>query len=147
MDRIRVFVSYDLEHDEDLYARLREEAARPRSLFEVSGRSQARAWDGPSDAARRAIRQADQVVFLCGEHTGDALAVGQELRIAQEEEMPYLLVWGRREIMCTKPLGARPADGMYSWTPEILRTQMEILLRAARRGPRPSDAAGEGGRA
>jgi len=152
MDRIRVFVSYDLEHDEDLFDRMRGEAAGARALFEVSGRSRERAWDRPSDAARRGIRAADTVVFLCGEHTGDALAVGQEFRIVQEEEIPYLLVWGRRETMCTKPLGARPAEGMYAWTQEILRTQMELLLRN-RRGPKhparvpaAAAAAGEGER-
>jgi hypothetical protein len=134
MDKIHVFVSFDLEHDADLYAEMVEEAALPGSGFEVSGRSEVRsAMDHWSEVARRGIREADQVIFICGEHTGGALAMGNELRMAQEEETPYLLLWGRREIMCTKPMGAKPAEGMYSWTSEILRTQMDVMLRSSRR--------------
>ena len=40
--------------------------------------------------------------------------------MAQKEDKPYMLLWGRREQMCTKPAGARPADAIYSWTREIL---------------------------
>ena len=54
-----------------------------------------------------------------------------ELDITREEEKPYLLVWGRRDQMCTKPEGALPGDGMYSWTHDILESQMAATLRAA----------------
>jgi len=142
MDKIRVFVSFDLEHDGDLYALMLDEAALPNSGFEVLGRSEIRApMDHWSEVARRGIREADQVIFICGERTGEALAMGSELLMAQEEETPYLLVWGRREAMCTKPRGAKPAEGMYSWTTEILKTQMEVILRSSRREVKPSLAA------
>jgi hypothetical protein len=54
-----------------------------------------------------------------------------ELEIACEEDKPYVLVWGRRESMCTKPDSARPGDGMYSWTRETLESQLAAALRAA----------------
>jgi hypothetical protein len=49
--------------------------------------------------------------------------------MAQEEDRPYVLLWGRREPMCKKPTTARPADSMYSWTPEILRDQILMHRR------------------
>ena len=54
------------------------------------------------------------------------------IRIVQEERTPYILLWGRREIMCTKPVGAKPAEGMYSWTRQILQDQITLTLRKAR---------------
>jgi hypothetical protein len=57
--------------------------------------------------------------------------VSAELRIAQEERTPYFLLWGRREIMCTKPIGAKSAEGMYSWTRQILQDQITVASRKA----------------
>ena len=54
-----------------------------------------------------------------------------ELRIAQEEQKPYFLLWGRREIMCTKPTGAKSSEGMYSWTSQILQDQITLTTRKA----------------
>ena len=71
------------------------------------------------------------MIVICGEHTIGSTRMCAELRIAQEEERPYFLLWGRREIMCTRPATARPADSMYSWTWEILQSQITSVLRAA----------------
>ena len=87
---------------------------------------------------RRRIREADQVIVICGKHTEASTRVGAELLIAQEEETPYFLLWGRREIMCTKPIGAKPAEGMYSWTGQILHDQIALTFRKAQ-----TDAAAE----
>jgi len=57
--------------------------------------------------------------------------VSAELGIAQEEQKPYFLLWGRREVMCTRPLGARSSDSMYSWTSGIIRDQLTMTLRVA----------------
>lgn len=128
----RVFLSYDIEHDGDLHDRLVEQASRASSGFEISARSAAQPptnhWD---EELRRMIREADEVIAICGEHTNDSSRMGTELLIAQEESRPYLLLWGRRETMCTKPSTAKPADTMFSWTWEILQSQMVILRRAA----------------
>jgi hypothetical protein len=131
--KVRVFVSYDPERDADLYELLVRQAAKDASGFEISARSMTRPkadlWD---DELRTAIRAADQVIILCGEHTDDSGRMGAELRMAQEEGRPYLLLWGRRELMCRKPATARPADAMYSWTFEILQHQLLTVVRAAR---------------
>jgi hypothetical protein len=65
--------------------------------------------------------------------------VSAELRIAQEEQKPYFLLWGRREHMCTRPVGAKPKDSMYSWTREILHDQIALTLRNAQTRVVPED--------
>lgn len=130
--RVRTFVSYDREHDADLLARLVEQASTSTSGFEISGQSAPRCptdhWD---DALRGKIREADQVIVICGEHTDASGRVGAELRIAQEEDRPYVLLWGRRDPMCKKPATARPSDSMYSWTAEILENQILMHRRVS----------------
>ena len=132
--QIRVFVSYDREHDGDLHDRLVEEASKSANGFEISARSRARVptdfWD---EGLRRDIREADEVIIICGEHTNCSERVGTELRIAREEKRPYFLLWGRRELMCTKPKTAKPADAMYSWTWEVLQDQILTIRRGAPR--------------
>jgi hypothetical protein len=81
---------------------------------------------------RRRIAQADEVVVICGEHTDESSQVSAELRIAQEEHKPYVLLWGRRDCMCKKPRSARPEDGMYLWTPSMLEHQLALSLRQSR---------------
>ncbi|MDH3519199.1 MAG: toll/interleukin-1 receptor domain-containing protein [Myxococcales bacterium] len=132
-EKIRVFVSYDREHDTDLHDLLVQQASKAASGFEISARSRARsAADLWEEGLRRRIREVDEVIIICGEHTGGSESVSTELRIAQEEKRPYFLLWGRREVMCTKPTTAKPADGMYSWTSEILQNQILTMRRAAR---------------
>jgi hypothetical protein len=130
-EKIRVFVSYDREHDSDLHDQLVEQASKT-SGFEISARS--RAWAPAAlwgEELRREIREADEVIVICGEHTDCSERVGTELRIAREQERPYFLLWGRRELMCTKPATAKPADSIYTWTWEILQSQILTLRRAA----------------
>jgi len=133
MGKINIFVSFDLDHDEDLCDLILEQSGIASFGFEVSGRSKTRSeGDLPGEAMRRRIREADEVIVICGEHTEDSMGVSAELRIAQEEQTPYFLLWGRRESMCTKPLSAKRNEGMYRWTSEILQSQILLTLRNAR---------------
>ncbi len=130
---IHVFISFDIEHDGELYELLFAQSRTPSSGFAVLGGSErSTATDAWSERVRRRIREVDQVIVICGEHTEASTRVSAELRMAQEERTPYFLLWGRREIMCTKPIGAKPAGGMYSWTRQILQDQMTFTLRKAR---------------
>ena len=128
----RIYMSFDLEHDQDLHDRLLAQA-RAGSSFSISHQSERGAmtpeWD---ERARARIGAADQVIVICGEHTDESVRVSAELRMAQEQDKPYLLLWGRREGMCKKPIGSRSDDPMYGWTPEILRDQIQALLRKSR---------------
>ena len=127
----RVYVSFDVDHDRELYERLLAQARG--SGFCVSGESQLpSSSDAWSERARSRIREADEVIVICGEHSQASHAMSAEIRIAQEEQTPYFLLWCRRAEMCTKPVGAKSAEGMYNWTREILQDQVAIGLRRAR---------------
>jgi len=130
MSDVSIYLSYDVENDADLCDRLLAEAEAGGSGFVVAGQSE-RGADPDSPRVRRRIADADEVIVLCGEHTEGCEAVARELIIAQEEEKPYFLVWGRRESMCTRPTSAKPDDAMYSWTTPILLSQIEVTLRRA----------------
>lgn len=123
----------DPVHDADLRLRLVEEAAQSLSGFEIVASSEvAELTDAWRLRARHRIRSSDEVIVICGEHTQDSAQVAAEVEIAQEERKPYFLLWGRREVMCTKPAGAKPSEGMYSWTTNIVRDQISVTLRLAK---------------
>jgi hypothetical protein len=69
------------------------------------------------------------VVVLCGEATHDAANVAREFGIAQEQEKPYVLLWGRRSGTCTRPAAARANDLFYSWTWSFLTEQINNAIR------------------
>jgi len=126
---MRVYVSFDLEHDGDLHDRLLEQSSQ--SAFTISSRSEAgdmtEAWTAH---ARVRITESDEVVVICGEHTDASRRVSAELKIAQEEHKPYVLLWGRREKMCKKPQSARAIDGIYGLA--VLERQLADGLRRVR---------------
>lgn len=136
---MNVFISFDIENDGELYELLLAQSRSPSSGFAVLGGSErSTETEVGSERVRRRIREADQVIVICGKHTETSTRMSAELLIAQEEQTPYFLLWGRREIMCTKPIGAKPAEGMYSWTGPILHDQIALTLRKAQ-----TDAAAE----
>ena len=123
MSPIRVFVSFDIEHDRELYNRLLAESKASGSEFPVSGRSERvvstdNTW---TERMHGRIRDADQVIVICGEHTYAATGVSAELRIARDEEIPYFLLHGRKNKTCKKPASAKSTDKIYKWTWEILK--------------------------
>ena len=133
MPNVRIFMSFDRDNDEDLHDLLLEQSRAQCSGFEISARSEtATMTDRWDEKVRRQISAVDEVIVICGEHTASSVRVKAELRIAQEEQKPYFLLWGRRERMCTRPAGSRRDDSMYSWTWEILQDQIVSTLRNAR---------------
>ena len=143
VSQARVYVCFDIDHDRELYERLLGQARG--SGFSVSGESEfVSSHDSWTERARRRIREADEMIVICGEHSEASQCMSAEIRIAQEEKTPYFLLWGRRAEMCTKPVGAKSAEGMYNWTREILEDQVAIALRRAHAlspAERPSDRA------
>ena len=137
-----VYISFDIHHDRELYERLLDQSGT--AGFTVSNRSEgafaAEIWDS---RLRRRIRDADQMIVICGQHSDASQYMSDEIRIAQEEGIPYFLLWGRREVMCTKPAGAKNAEGMYNWTPANLQDQIAIGLRRARALATDAHTAGE----
>jgi len=128
---VQIFVAYDVEHDQDLCERM-VASSGVQGVFEVCGRSQKGEMSGPWEHKTQGqIAAADQVVIVCGEHTDASERVAAEFRIAQDQGKPYVLLWSRREIMCTKPAGARTDDTMFSWTSDILQDQLLANERKA----------------
>src|SRR5258706_8649104 len=130
---VRVFLSFDVEHDDDLGVRLCDQSQRGGSGFAVTSRSESGTMNERWYAGlRRRVRESDEMIVICGEHTPDSERMNAELKIAQEENKPYLLLWGRRERMCSMPLGVKRSACMYSWTWETLVFQVAQTLRDAR---------------
>ncbi len=134
---IRVFVAFDMDHDQDLCNKMIASAGGT-AIFEVSGTSEPRV--DPETWARTTqahIAESEQIVVVCGAHTEGSVSVAAELRMARLENKPVILLWSRREIMCQKPVGALPVDSMYSWTSDILESQLATNRRNALRMPVP----------
>ena len=128
MNDVHVFVSFDLEHDRELYEIILAQSRTQSSGFLIVGSSdRATVHSLCSEKTLHAIREANQLIVICGEHSESSASMTAELRVAQQEGKPYFLLWGRREIMCTKPAGAKSSEGMYSWTLPILRVQMDLM--------------------
>ena len=124
--RVRVFVSFDRDHDQDLCHRLIEESRRPDSQFEVAS------YSAGGNPARREIEDADEMIVVCGDRSDGSAQMHTEITIAQEIGKPYFLLWGRREAMCKRPLGSRPGDAMYGWTSAIIHNEVVLTLRGVK---------------
>lgn len=118
----RVFTSFDFDHDEDLRNLLVGQAKHPDSPFELADWSVKEAMAGNwKDKVRTRICSVDLVIVVCGEYTDTATGVSAELQIAQEEQKPYFLLWGRSGKTCKNPKAAKGSDKIYEWTWENLK--------------------------
>jgi hypothetical protein len=119
----RVFVSFDYDHDEVLKNFLVGQAKNPDSPFELADWSIKEAiseeW---KKKARTRIKSVDLVAVLCGQHTHTATGVSAEVKISQDESVPYFLLKGYADKTCTKPTAAKSTDKLYNWTWPNLKT-------------------------
>jgi hypothetical protein len=127
MNKKRVFISFDYDHDLDIKGSLIGQAINPDSPFEIVDMSIKEVitsnW---KDNARRRIRSCDCVIVLCGEYTASAKGVSAELTIAQEERIPYFLLWGRNGKQVQKPLSSKRSDKVYNWTWDNLKALLNV---------------------
>lgn len=125
----RVFVSFDYDHDDDLRKMFVGQSRHPDSPFELADWSVKEPLSGDwQEKVRRRLRAVHQVAVLCGHFTHAATGVAAEVRIAQEENVPYFLLAARHSGVCTRPTSAQVHDKMYEWTWENLR----ILIAGGR---------------
>lgn len=112
----RTFISFDYDHDARLKDLLIGQAKNDDSPFEITDMSIKEAIDNNWKAkARTRIKGCDVVAVICGERTDTATGVSAEVKIAQEENVPYFLLEGYSDKTCKKPLAASNSK-MYSWT-------------------------------
>jgi len=101
MAKTKVFISFDFDHDEDLKHLLVGQSKLEDSPFDMSDHSIKEPLDGDwKEKARKRIKNVDQVIVICGEYTNSANGVSAELGIAQEEDAPYFLLYGRSDKDC-----------------------------------------------
>jgi hypothetical protein len=119
----RTFISFDYDHDNDLKTMLVGQAKLDHSPFTIADWSvKEHIYGDWQSKVRSRIKQVDIVVFICGEHTENATGVNAELKIAQEEQKPYFLLWGRSAKTCKRPLVAKVTDKIYNWTWDNLKS-------------------------
>lgn len=122
MAKVRLFISFDFDHDEDLRNLLVGQAKNPDSPFDIADWSLKEALSGDwKKKVRDRIKHVDQVCVICGEHTDTATGISAELTISQEEDKPYFLLWGRKGKKCVKPKAAKSSDKVYEWTWDDLK--------------------------
>ena len=122
MSKKRVFISFDYDHDEVLKVYLVGQAKNPDSPFELTDWSNKEHLTGNwQEKARTRIKGVDVVAVLCGQHTDRASGVAAELKIAQEEKIPYFLLNGYRDATGKKPTTAKDTDLIYKWTWDNLK--------------------------
>ena len=115
--KTKVFISFDFDHDEELKNLFVGQAKHDDTPFEITDMSVKQTLFGDWKAkVRPKIRNAEQVVVICGEYTHTATGVSAEIEIAQELGKPYFLLKGRSDKTCTKPKSAKTQDSIYRWT-------------------------------
>ena len=123
MAKKRTFISFDYDHDSDIKLLLVGQAKNSDSPFDITDMSIKETIDSNWKAkARTRIKGCDVVIVICGEKTNTATGVTAELKIAQEEKVPYFLLNGRSEKTCVKPIGALSSDSIYKWTWDNLKS-------------------------
>lgn len=123
MAKSRAFISFDYDHDEPLRTLLVGQAKNSDSPFELADWSIKEPLTGNwKEKAKSRIKGTDLVIVICGEHTNTATGVSAELKIAQEEDIPYFLLWGYSSKNCVKPTAARSTDKIYNWTWDNLKS-------------------------
>ncbi len=129
MAKKRVFISFDVDHDEGTKKMLDLQAKLEDSPFDFTDASVKEPLTGDwKEKVRRRIDNIDLVIVLCGEYTYTASGVASEVTIAQEKKVPYFLLAAYADKSCTIPTTAQTGDKLYKWT----WTNLKALIGGAR---------------
>jgi hypothetical protein len=129
MAKTKIFISFDYEHDIDIKNALVYQSTKQESPFSFNDYSIKEPIDEKwKSVARDKIKGSDIVIFLCGEHTADALGVAAEMSITQELMKPYFLLKGRRKVNVQKPKNAKKSDEIVNWKWKHIDYKINHLL-------------------
>ncbi len=93
MAKSRVFISFDYDNDKGIKELLVGQSKNSDTPFEIADWSIKDHLTGDwKEKARAKIKKTDQVVVLCGQK--NATGVNAEVKLAQEESIPYFLLKG-----------------------------------------------------
>lgn len=119
----RVFISFDIDHDEGAKTMLAGQAKLQDSPFDFKDNSVKEHLSGDwKEKVRRRMDNVDVVIVLCGTQTHTAAGVAAELTIAKEKKKTYFLLAAYSDKHCTKPTSASASDKVYNWTWPNLKT-------------------------
>ena len=122
MAKKRVFISFDVDHDDGCQTMLAGQAKLPDSPFDFKDRTLKEPLSGDwKDKIRKRMDNIDIVVFLCGTQTHTATGCAHEYQIAKEKNKEYFLLAAYSDKTCTRPKGAE-GDTIYKWTWDNLKT-------------------------
>lgn len=122
----RVFISFDVDHDEGCKTMLAGQAKNADSPFDFTDASVKEHLTGDwKDKVRRRMDNVDVVVVLCGQWTHTAKGVAEELSIAREKGRAYFLLAAYGDKECTKPSSATASDKLYRWTWDNLKVLID----------------------
>lgn len=118
----RVFISFDVDHDEGTKNMLAGQAKLPDTPFDFKDASVKEHLPGDwKEKVRRRMDNIDVVIVLCGESTHTAKGVAEELTIARDKGKAYFLLAAYPDKNCTKPTSALATDKVYKWTWDNLK--------------------------
>jgi hypothetical protein len=118
----RVFISFDIDHDEDAKTMLAGQAKLQDSPFDFKDNSVREHLTGDwKEKVRRRMDNVDIVIVLCGTSTHKAAGVATELEIAKEKGKSYFLLAAYSDKSCTIPTSASISDKLYKWTWDNLK--------------------------
>ncbi|HPG39670.1 MAG TPA: TIR domain-containing protein [bacterium] len=118
----RVFISFDIEHDEKAKVMLAGQAKLSDSPFDFKDNSIKEPLSGDwKEKVRNRMDNIDVVIILCGTQTHTATGVAAELTIAKEKRKAYFLLAAYSDKNCTKPTTASTSDKIYKWTWDNLK--------------------------
>ena len=113
----RVFISFDIDNDDDAKKMLAGQALLSDSPFDFKDNSVKYHLTGDwEQKVRRRMDNVDVVIVLCGTKTHTADGVAAELTIAKEKSKSFFLLAAYSDKSCTKPTSASSSDKIYRWT-------------------------------
>lgn len=122
MAKKRIFISFDVDHDEGTKIMLTGQSKLPDSPFDFTDASVKEPLTGDwKEKVRLRMANIDLVIVLCGEYTHTASGVSAEVTITQEKNVPYFLLAAYSDKSCTKPTSAKAEDKIYKWTWDNLK--------------------------
>lgn len=118
----RVFISFDIDHDDGAKKMLAGQAMLLDSPFDFKDNSIKEHLTGDwKEKVRRRMDNVDVVIVLCGTQTHNASGVSAELTIAKEKKIPYFMLAAYADKNCTRPSSASSSDKLYKWTWDNLK--------------------------
>lgn len=113
--QIKVFISFDYEHDKDIRNSLQQQMYNQESLRFLDCSIHKPIDEKWKREARKKIENCDLVIFLCGRNTSTTSGVTAEMSIVQELKKPYILLKGRKKIKVEKPRNSLKSDIIIPW--------------------------------